>query len=132
MLKEAGGYYAITNTNQHANVLTIIDPDPNGDGNGVGAAAVGTILPRTEAMAQARLTAPEGRVKPLPHDNDGWIQPTVALLGDRKAFARGGGLDPLAHRPHRKILREISLTNDFASIQQLELTTLRKDYRVSP
>jgi hypothetical protein len=31
--KLGGGYYAYV-TNQHANVLTIIDPDPNGDNNG--------------------------------------------------------------------------------------------------
>jgi DNA-binding beta-propeller fold protein YncE len=41
--KLGGGYYAYV-TNQHANVLTIIDPDPNGDDNGADAAVVGTIL----------------------------------------------------------------------------------------
>jgi YVTN family beta-propeller protein len=41
--KKGGGYYAYV-TNQHANVLTIIDPDPNGDGNANDAAAIGTIL----------------------------------------------------------------------------------------
>src|SRR5262249_60507943 len=41
--KRGGGYYAYV-TNQHANVLSIIDPDPNGDGNANDSAAVGTIL----------------------------------------------------------------------------------------
>ena len=41
--KLGGGYYAYV-TNQHANVLRVIDPDPNGDGNGADAATVGSIL----------------------------------------------------------------------------------------
>src|SRR5436190_1519337 len=43
--KLGGGYYAYV-TNQHANVLTIIDPDPNGDDNGADAAVVGDHLTR--------------------------------------------------------------------------------------
>ena len=59
--KRGGGYYAYV-TNQHANVLTIIDPDPNGDSNGADAAAVGNnTVSRTAAKAQARLMAPAGK-----------------------------------------------------------------------
>ena len=79
--KRGGGYYAYV-TNQHANVLTVIDPDPNGDGNGTDAAAVGTIL-LTNGSAGAGATDGTGGqgVKPLPMTHDGWIQPTVALSG---------------------------------------------------
>ena len=41
--KRGGGYYAWV-TNQHANVVTVIDPDPDGDGDGTDAAVVGQIL----------------------------------------------------------------------------------------
>jgi YVTN family beta-propeller protein len=79
--KRGGGYYAYV-TNQHANVLTIIDPDPNGDGNGVDAAAVGTILLRNGSVGAGATDGTGGQgVKPLPMTHDGWIQPTVALLG---------------------------------------------------
>jgi len=36
--KKGAGYYAYV-TNQHANVLNVIDPDPNNDGVGTDAAA---------------------------------------------------------------------------------------------
>ena len=79
--KRGGGYYAYV-TNQHANVLTVIDPDPNGDGNGADAAAVGTI-PLANNSSGAGVTDGTGGqgVKPLPMTHDGWIQPTVALSG---------------------------------------------------
>jgi YVTN family beta-propeller protein len=85
--KLGGGYYAYV-TNQHANVLSIIDPDPNGDGNASDAAAVGTIL-LANGSAGAGITDGTGGqgVKPLPMTHDGWIQATVALIAQ-------GGLSP--------------------------------------
>jgi DNA-binding beta-propeller fold protein YncE len=79
--KLGGGYYAYV-TNQHANVLTIIDPDPNGDGNATDAAAVGTILLANGSTGAGATDGTGGQgVKPLPMTHDGWIQPTVALAG---------------------------------------------------
>lgn len=79
--KKGGGYYAYV-TNQHANVLTIIDPDPNGDSNGADAAAVGTILLANGSNGAGATDGTGGQgVKPLPMTHDGWIQPTVALSG---------------------------------------------------
>jgi YVTN family beta-propeller protein len=79
--KLGGGYYAYV-TNQHANVLTIIDPDPNGDGNANDAAAVGTILLANGSTGAGATDGTGGQgVKPLPMTHDGWIQPTVSLLG---------------------------------------------------
>jgi YVTN family beta-propeller protein len=79
--KRGGGYYAYV-TNQHANVLTVIDPDPNGDGNGADAAAVGTILLANGSTSAGATDGTGGQgVKPLPMTHDGWIQPTVALSG---------------------------------------------------
>ncbi len=79
--KRGGGYYAYV-TNQHANVLTVIDPDPNGDGNGADAAAVGTILLANGSRGAGATDGTGGQgVKPLPMTHDGWIQPTVALAG---------------------------------------------------
>jgi len=77
--KLGGGYYAYV-TNQHANVLTIIDPDPNGDDNGTDAAVVGTILLANGSRGAGASDGTGGQgVKPLPMTHDGWIQPTVAL-----------------------------------------------------
>jgi DNA-binding beta-propeller fold protein YncE/plastocyanin len=79
--KLGGGYYAYV-TNQHANVLTIIDPDPNGDDNGADAAVVGTILLANRSRGAGATDGTGGQgVKPLPMTHDGWIQPTVALSG---------------------------------------------------
>lgn len=79
--KLGGGYYAYV-TNQHANVLTIIDPDPNGDDNGADAAVVGTILLANRSRGAGVTDGTGGQgVKPLPMTHDGWIQPTVALSG---------------------------------------------------
>lgn len=79
--KKGGGYYAYV-TNQHANVLTVIDPDPNGDGNGTDAAAVGTVLLANGSSGAGATDGTGGQgVKPLPMTHDGWIQPTVALSG---------------------------------------------------
>jgi hypothetical protein len=79
--KLGGGYYAYV-ASQHANVLTVIDPDPNGSGDGHDAAMVGTIL-LAKHDGDAGVTAGAGGqgVKPLPMVHDGWIQPTVALVG---------------------------------------------------
>jgi hypothetical protein len=79
--KLGGGYYAYV-TNQHANVLTIIDPDPNGDDNGADAGVVGTILLANRSRGAGVTDGTGGQgVKPLPMTHDGWIQPTVALSG---------------------------------------------------
>jgi YVTN family beta-propeller protein len=89
--KRGGGYYAYV-TNQHANVLTIIDPDPNGDGNGADAAAVGTILLANGSNGAGATDGTGGQgVKPLPMTHDGWIQPTVALLGTGRLSAEVEG-----------------------------------------
>ena len=64
--KRGGGYYAYV-TNQHANVLTVIDPDPNGDGNGADAAAVGTILLANGSNGAGATDGTGGQgVKPFP------------------------------------------------------------------
>jgi YVTN family beta-propeller protein len=79
--KKGGGYYAYV-TNQHANVLTVIDPDPNNDGVGTDAAGVGTILLANGSNGAGATDGTGGQgVKPLPMTHDGWIQPTVALSG---------------------------------------------------
>jgi YVTN family beta-propeller protein len=89
--KRGGGYYAYV-TNQHANVLTIIDPDPNGDGNGADAAAVGTILLANGSNGAGATDGTGGQgVKPLPMTHDGWIQPTVALSGTGRLSAEVEG-----------------------------------------
>ena len=87
--KDGGGYYAYV-TNQHANVMTIIDPDPNGDGVATDAMIVANILLAngeagldTDGNPIVRVHVTDGTggqgVKPLPIVHDGWIQPTVAL-----------------------------------------------------
>ncbi len=77
--KRGGGYYVYV-TNQHANVLTVIDPDPDGDDDGSDAAAVGTLL-LANGDAGAGVTDGVGGqgIKPIPLTHDGWIQDTVAL-----------------------------------------------------
>lgn len=83
--KRGGGYYAYV-TNQHANVLTVLDPDPNGDGDGSDAAVVGTILLANGSSGAGVTDGTGGQgIKPLPMTHDGWIQETVAL-------AAGGGV----------------------------------------
>ena len=79
--KLGGGYYAYV-TNQHANVLSVIDPDPNGDGNGADARVVGNILLTNGSIGAGVTDGTGGQgIKPLPMTHDGWIQPTVALFG---------------------------------------------------
>jgi hypothetical protein len=79
--KQGGGYYAYV-TNQHANVLTIIDPDPNGDGDGADGAVVGTILLANGSDGAGATDGTGGQgVKPLPMTHDGWIQKTVEMMG---------------------------------------------------
>lgn len=79
--KLGGGYYAYV-TNQHANVLTIIDPDPNGDSSADDAAVVGQILLANGSTGAGATDGTGGQgVKPLPMTHDGWIQKTVALVG---------------------------------------------------
>ncbi len=79
--KQGGGYYAWV-TNQHSNVLTVLDPDPNNDGDGSDAAVVGALL-LSNGSAGAGITDGTGGqgVKPLPMVHDGWIQRTAALSG---------------------------------------------------
>jgi plastocyanin len=77
--KLGGGSYAYV-TNQHANVLTIIDPDPDGNGHGGDASIVGTILLANGSENAGATDGTGGQgVKPLPMTHDGWIQATVAL-----------------------------------------------------
>ena len=77
--KLGGGYYAYV-TNQHANVLSIIDPDPNGDDDGHDATAVGTILLANGGSGAGVTDGVGGQgVKPLPMTHDGWVQETVHL-----------------------------------------------------
>lgn len=79
--KQGGGYYAWV-TNQHANVLTVIDPDPNGDDDGSDAAVVGTLLLANGSGGAGVTDGTGGQgVKPLPMVHDGWIQRTVELSG---------------------------------------------------
>ena len=79
--KLGGGYYAYV-TNQHANVLTVIDPDPDGDGDGSDACAVGTILLANSSKGAGVTDGTGGQgVKPLPMTHDGWVQKTVDLVG---------------------------------------------------
>ena len=79
--KLGGGYYAYV-TNQHANVLTVIDPDPDGDDNGSDAAVVGTILLANGSPWAGPTDGTGGQgIKPLPMTHDGWIQKTVDLVG---------------------------------------------------
>jgi DNA-binding beta-propeller fold protein YncE len=79
--KLGGGYYAYV-SNQHANVLTVIDPDPNGDLDGSDAAIVGTILLANGSDGAGATDGTGGQgIKPLPLTHDGWIQPTVAMVG---------------------------------------------------
>lgn len=89
--KLGGGYYAYV-TNQHANVLTIIDPDPNGDGSAQDAAIVGTILLANGSDGAGVTDGTGGQgVKPLPMTHDGWIQPTVELVGSGRLSAEVEG-----------------------------------------
>jgi len=79
--KLGGGYYAYV-TNQHSNVLSIIDPDPDGNGDASDAAVVGTILLANGSTGAGVTDGTGGQgVKPLPMVHDGWIQPTVELVG---------------------------------------------------
>ncbi len=89
--KLGGGYYAYV-TNQHSNVLTVIDPDPNGDGSGQDAAVVGRILLANGSTGAGVTDGTGGQgVKPLPMTHDGWIQPTVALVGTGQLSAEVEG-----------------------------------------
>jgi len=79
--KLGGGYYAYV-TNQHANVLSILDPDPNGDSDASDAAIVGQILLANGSSGAGVTDGTGGQgVKPLPMTHDGWMQPTVELVG---------------------------------------------------
>ena len=104
--KLGGGYYAYV-SNQHANVMTIIDPDPNFDGDGSDAAAVGTIV-LSNGSAGAGVTDGTGGqgIKPIPMTHDGWIQRTADLAGTGELSAEVEGwlalltpeqLDPHGH-----------------------------------
>jgi len=75
--KLGGGYYAYV-SNQHANVLTVIDPDPNFDGDGSDAAVVGSIVLSNGSPGAGVTDGTGGQgVKPIPMTHDGWIQRTV-------------------------------------------------------
>ena len=79
--KLGGGYYAYV-TNQHANVLTVIDPDPNFDDSGTDAAVVGTILLANGSPGAGVTDGMGGQgVKPIPMTHDGWVQRTADLAG---------------------------------------------------
>jgi len=106
--KLGGGYYAYV-SNQHANVLTVLDPDPNGDGDGTDAAVVGTILLANGSPGAGVSDGTGGQgIKPLPLTHDGWIQKTVALSGTGQLSAEVEGwlaqltefqLNPDDHEP---------------------------------
>jgi DNA-binding beta-propeller fold protein YncE len=89
--RQGGGYYAYV-TSQFSNVLTVIDPDPDGDDDGSDAAIVGRIR-LANGSAGAGVTDGTGGqgVKPLPMVHDGWIQPTVALVGTGQLSAEVEG-----------------------------------------
>ncbi len=79
--KLGGGYYAYVSC-QWSNVMTIIDPDPTGEGDGSDAAVVGIILLANGSPGAGVTDGTGGQgIKPLPLTHDGWIQPTVALVG---------------------------------------------------
>ncbi len=63
----------------------MVDPGPDGDGDASNAAVVGTIL-LANGSAGAGVTDGTGGqgVKPIPIMHDGWIQPTVDLIGTGK------------------------------------------------
>lgn len=89
--KLGGGYYAWV-TNQHANVLTVIDPDPNRDLDGSDAAVVGTILLANGSPGAGVTDGTGGQgIKPLPLTHDGWVQKTVALVGTGQLAAEVEG-----------------------------------------
>jgi hypothetical protein len=102
--KLGGGYYAYV-SNQHANVMTVIDPDPNNDGDGTDAAAVGTIV-LSNGSAGAGITDGTGGqgIKPIPMTHDGWIQRTVDLSGSGSLSTEVEGwialLTPEQKNPH--------------------------------
>ncbi len=66
-------YYAYV-TNQHSNVLTIVDPDPDGNGSASDAAIVGEVV--LGASNPTDGTGGQG-ILPIPLVKDGWIQDTV-------------------------------------------------------
>jgi plastocyanin len=89
--KRGGGYYAYV-TNQHANVLTVLDPDPDRDGDGRDAAVVGTILLADDSTGAGVTDGTGGQgIKPLPMTHDGWIQETVALAARGAVSAEVAG-----------------------------------------
>lgn len=79
--KQGGGYYAYV-TNQHANVLTVVDPDPpGGPSDGSDAVVAGEILLANGSGAEITDGTGGQGVRPLPDVYNGWIQETVALSG---------------------------------------------------
>jgi DNA-binding beta-propeller fold protein YncE len=89
--KLGGGYYAWV-SNQHANVLTVIDPDPNGDGDGSDGAVVGNILLANGSDGAGATDGTGGQgIKPLPLSHDGWTQQTVAMVGTGELSAEVEG-----------------------------------------
>lgn len=113
--KLGGGYYAYV-SNQHSNVLTVIDPDPNNDSNGSDAAVVGTIL-LSNGSGGAGVTDGTGGqgIKPIPMTHDGWIQRTAELVGTGQLSAEVEGwivqlthdqLDPSSHHDHSDLTED--------------------------
>ena len=89
--KLGGGYYAYV-SNQHANVMSIIDPDPNGDGDGSDAAVVGQVLLANGSSGAGVTDGTGGQgIKPLPLTHDGWIQKTVSMVGTGRLSAEVEG-----------------------------------------
>lgn len=89
--RSGGGYYAYV-TNQHSNVMSVIDPDPNGDGDGSDAAVVGQILLANGSAGAGATDGTGGQgVKPLPMVHDGWIQQTVSLRDQGQVSAEVAG-----------------------------------------
>ena len=109
--KRGGGYYAYT-TNQHANVLSVIDPDPDGDDDASDAAVVGTILLANGSGGAGVSDGTGGQgIKPLPMTHDGWIQETVDSVATGAASSEvAGWIALLTERqkdpdPHGDVLR---------------------------
>jgi YVTN family beta-propeller protein len=133
--KLGGGYYAYV-TNQHANVMNVIDPDPNGDDDASDAALVGTIVLANGSPGAGVTDGTGGQgVKPLPNVHDGWIQPTVDLAGTGQLSAEVEGwiaqLMPFQKDPNGEMQLIGDLNGDLA-VTVTDLGILLSAFGVDP